>query len=58
MAVLSDILFYATISTIKNEATIYPSGWLIVSLINIGLGPAIAIIGGIIVLLAPAIKDF
>jgi len=58
VAALSYILFYAAISIIKIEATKYPSGWLVVSLINIGVGPAIAIIGGIIVLLAPAIKDF
>jgi hypothetical protein len=58
MAVLSGILFYAAISTIRSEATRQPSGWLVVGLINAGIGPAIAIIGGIIILLAPAIRDF
>jgi hypothetical protein len=56
-AILSGILFFAGISTIQSEIAKQPLGWIAASLIDAGIGPTITIIGGIIILLASAIRE-
>jgi len=56
VALLSGISFFAAINAIQSEAASQPLGWIAASLIDAGIGPTIVIIGGIIVLIASAIR--
>jgi uncharacterized membrane protein YphA (DoxX/SURF4 family) len=57
VALLSGISFFAAINAIQSEAASQPLGWIAASLIDAGIGPTIVIIGGIIVLIASAIRE-